>query len=112
MPNGKEGDHWYTDVASHRIPTFSLAIDSLIREVHGRVHSPHYAPDPPVQPYEHPLRLRLEEIVEAHLARAGGYEELSTRGEGGWDWWSNLTSAELDALEADLRAWHASIPPP
>jgi hypothetical protein len=33
MPNGKVGDHWYTDVTIHVRETFSPGLDKLIRRL-------------------------------------------------------------------------------
>lgn len=33
MPNGKPGDHPYTDIVVHRLPTYSDFADSLVREI-------------------------------------------------------------------------------
>jgi hypothetical protein len=33
MPNGKPGDHAYTDVVNHRMTVFGPTIDGLIREI-------------------------------------------------------------------------------
>ncbi|MGH2472099.1 MAG: hypothetical protein ACRDG6_06825 [Candidatus Limnocylindria bacterium] len=34
MANGKLGDHPLTDIVIHRSPTFTPAIDALVRQVH------------------------------------------------------------------------------
>ena len=33
MPNGRPGDHPYTDIVTHKIETFSRRADDLIREL-------------------------------------------------------------------------------
>lgn len=35
MPNGRPGDHPLTDILVHGIPTYTPAIDALIREIHA-----------------------------------------------------------------------------
>ena len=51
MPNGKVGDHWYTDVTDHRLPTFSAEIDALIRELDAEA-----AGDRPYTPWDDPKK--------------------------------------------------------
>lgn len=35
MPNGKPGDHPLTDIHIHGLPIFSVAVDTLIEEIHA-----------------------------------------------------------------------------
>ena len=35
MPNGKVGDHPYTDIVIHRREVYSAAADALVREIAG-----------------------------------------------------------------------------
>ena len=95
MPNGKPGDHWYTDIVVHDLPVFSPEIAALIREIDKLVDDPAHATDPPTEPWEHPIRLRAEEIVEEHLDLDADAPERLLSGE------------SRDSLERDLRAYLA-----
>ena len=108
MPNGKVGDHWWTDITIHGVDVFSPEVDALIKEIDALVRDPRYATDPPSDHFEHPLRRRTEEIVDRHIDRIG-FDELSGRGEfiGIWE---KMTPKEASALEGDLRALRASLP--
>jgi hypothetical protein len=103
MPNGKVGDHWYTDVVVHKLPSFSAEVDALIREIDELVRDPRNATEPPCEPFEHPYRQRAEAVVEAHLNRVG-YDTLTERGNTIGMAWRHLSEEELRAVEADLRS--------
>jgi hypothetical protein len=99
VPNGKRGDHWWTDIASHGRPTFSPQIDAIIAEFDARVQSDESS----VEAWQHPLRLKVEQTVEQHLD-AIGYPTLEGRGETAGMDYRKLTPDELSALEAKLKA--------
>lgn len=101
MPNGKPGDHWYTDVTVHRLRAFSSTVDDLIREIDQ------LAAKSPGASWQHPIRRRLKDVVEGHLRRIG-YDSLASRSNVlGPEW--HLRAEELTALEADVRALRESL---
>jgi hypothetical protein len=104
VPNGKPGDHWYTDVTVHRLTVFSPVVDELIRDIDAEAQRRDAGA---TERWQQPVRHRLEEIVEGHLALIG-YETLASRGTvDGPEW--HLSVEELGALEADVRAYRASL---
>lgn len=111
MPNGKVGDHWYTDVVVHNLATFSPEVDDLVREVDALARDPRNATDPPSESFEHPYRQRAEEIVDQHLERIG-YRTLSDRSGVVGREYRHLTPDEFGALEHDLRALFDRLPKP
>jgi hypothetical protein len=98
VPNGKAGDHWYTDIVSHRLPTFSREVDALIINLDriaaaGREYTP----------WEDPQRQRIERTVDGILDGIG-HEELGSRSNTIGMAYRNLTESELAALRAKLEA--------
>ena len=103
MPNGKAGDHWYTDVVSHRLPTFNRAIDDLVRELNELA-----AGSEASAAWNNPKRQQIESTVDAHLDRVG-HDALAERGRSvGMDY-RNLTLKELASLEAELGRLRQSL---
>ncbi len=95
MPNGKAGDHWYTDIVGERLPRSLSEIDVLVRALDD------LAADGKAAAWDNPKRRQIERTVDAHLDRVG-YDVLASRGQTIGMEYRNLTPGELAALEADL----------
>jgi hypothetical protein len=102
MPNGKPGDHWYTDI-TEGLPTFSREVDALLLSLDREA-----AAGRDYTPWDDARRQRIEAVVEGLLDEVG-HEELASRSETIGMSYRNLSDGELRELRRRLENLRDSV---
>ncbi len=102
VPNGKPRDHPVTDIAVHRLPTYSLEVDSLVAEIYSLSGVARlYAEVPELYELWQPLGTRQDELPSrvVEKLRTIRDEELDRARSTGWD-----PDPGLEAIRDEFRA--------